>query len=226
MIPLKDDNPRVTFPLINTLLIVVNVAVFLHEMFLPEVEMEQFIQSYGAIPLHVSQGMHYSGLFTSMFLHGGVLHILGNMLYLFIFGDNIEGSMGSIRYLVFYVLCGIGAAISHILIDPGSEVPMVGASGAISGVLGAYMLTYPKARVLVLLPILFYVSTFRVPAVVVLGLWFLNQLISGFFSTGNDQNLGGGIAWFAHIGGFVLGILLVKFFAKKQRDADWRYDYN
>jgi membrane associated rhomboid family serine protease len=218
MIPLKDDNPRLAFPLVNTLLIVLNVAVYIHEMILSKDEMDLFIETYGAMPANISQGLNYSTLFTSMFLHGGPLHILGNMLYLFIFGDNIEGSMGSVRYLIFYLICGLGAAMSHILFDPLSQVPMVGASGAISGVLGAYMITYPKARVLVLLPILFYISTFRVPALVVLGLWFLNQLISGFVlaSSVGGQSMGG-IAWFAHIGGFVVGMLLVKLFAKKQR---------
>lgn len=225
MIPLKDDNPRLAFPLVNTLLIVLNVAVFIHEMLLSKEEMDLFINTYGAMPSNISQGLDYSTLFTSMFLHGGILHILGNMLYLFIFGDNIEGSMGSARYLIFYLLCGIGAAMSHILFDPLSKVPMVGASGAISGVLGAYMLTYPKARVLVLLPILFYISTFRVPALVVLGLWFLNQLVSGFVLASRDGGESmGGIAWFAHIGGFVVGMLLVKLFAKRQRRADWTFD--
>ena len=225
MIPLKDDNPRLAFPLINTLLIVVNIAVYLHQFFLPEPESGEFIKAYGVIPAQITEGATYATLFTSMFLHGGILHILGNMLYLFIFGDNIEGSMGSLRYLMFYTLCGLGAAMSHVLIEPMSKVPMVGASGAISGVLGAYMLTYPKARVLVLFPIfIFYVTTFRVPALVVLGLWFLNQLISGLIIEGDKSQ--GGIAWFAHIGGFVIGALLVKFFAKKKRRADWSYDYN
>jgi membrane associated rhomboid family serine protease len=225
MIPLKDDNPRLGFPLVNTLLIVVNIAIFLHQIFLPEGESERFIFAYGAIPEQISRGLSYSSLITSMFLHGGLLHILGNMLYLFIFGDNVEGLMGSGRYLIFYVLCGLGAALSHILIEPASAVPMIGASGAISGVLGAYMISYPKARVLVLLPIIFYVSTFRVPAVLVLGLWFVNQLISAFAGLGGTPG-GSGIAWFAHIGGFVVGLLLVKFFAKNTRRAHWRYDYD
>lgn len=223
MIPLKDDNPRLGFPVINTALIVANIAVFLHQVFLPEVETERFIYAYGAIPEQISQGMNYASLFTSMFLHGGLLHILGNMLYLFIFGDNVEGLMGSARYFVFYVLCGLGAALTHIVMEPGSSVPMVGASGAISGVLGAYMISYPKARVLVLLPIFFYVSTFRVPAVIVLGLWFVNQLISAI-AVELGPAAGGGIAWFAHIGGFVIGMLLVKLFAKNSRRAPWRDD--
>ncbi len=226
MIPLKDDNPRVAFPVVNTLLIVANVAVYLHEMFLPHAETEAFLRTYGAIPAQIVQGMNYSTLFTSMFLHGGILHILGNMLYLFIFGDNIEGAMGSVRYTIFYVLCGLGAAMSHILIDPSSGTPMVGASGAISGVLGAYMLTYPKARVLVLFPIfIFYVTTFRVPALVVLGLWFVNQLISGLIYQRDPHGMGGSIAWFAHIGGFIIGMLLVKLFVNKQRPDDGTHDY-
>ncbi len=221
MIPLKDDNPRLAFPLVNTLLIVANIVVFLHQIFLPENETRMFIEEYGAIPGLIAGGSHYSTLLTSMFLHGGILHILGNLLYLFIFGDNVEGLMGSARYFVFYILCGMGAALSHIWSDPHSSLPMVGASGAISGVLGAYMISYPKARVLVLLPIFFYISTFRVPALVVLGLWFLNQLLSGFLRAEDGM---GGVAWFAHIGGFVIGLVLVKLFARRPRRERLTYD--
>ena len=227
MIPLKDDNPRLAFPLINTLLIVANVVVFLHQILLPKAAALAFIHTYGAIPGLITQGSHYSTLFTSMFLHGGILHIAGNMLYLFIFGDNIEGLMGSARYAIFYVLCGLGAAWSHILFDPTSNLPMVGASGAISGVMGAYMVSYPKARVLVLFPIfIFYVTTFHVPALVVLGLWFLNQVVSGLVFS--DSGMGqGGVAWFAHIGGFVIGLVLVKVFAKKsRRHLGWGYEHD
>lgn len=223
MIPIKDDNPRTAFPLVNTILIVVNVVVFIHQFLLPVEAGQAFINQYGAIPQKIMHGKDAGGLFTSMFLHGNLMHIIGNMLYLFIFGDNIENLLGSTRYLIFYVLSGVGAAFSHILIDPASTIPMVGASGAISGILGAYAVTYPRARVLVAFPIIFYITTFRVPAFLVLGQWFVLQLFGGVSTVGADE--GGGVAWFAHIGGFVIGIILLKFFKPKRRDANFEVFY-
>lgn len=214
MIPLKDDNPRTAFPIVNITIIVINVLVFLRQLTLSAAEVDLFVRSYGAIPVLIVHGEQLQTLFTSMFLHGGFGHIIGNMLYLYIFGDNIENRMGSLRYVGFYLICGLGAAASHVLIEPGSQIPMVGASGAISGVLGAYMITFPRARVLVLVPIIWYITTFRVPAVFLLGFWFLMQLTGGLAALGVQS--GGGIAWFAHIGGFVLGVVLIKAFEKKQ----------
>ena len=214
MIPLKDDNPRTGFPFVNMLFIALNLAIFGMQFFQAPAEAEAFIYKYGAIPVQIVEGVNLQALFTSMFLHGGVMHFLGNMLYLYIFGDNVENLMGSIRYIFFYALCGVGAALSHILMDSSSAIPMVGASGAISGVLGAYMVSYPKARVLVLVPIVFYITTFRIPAIVVLGFWFLTQVTSGFAALG--LNAGGGIAWFAHVGGFVVGVILVKIFQRRR----------
>lgn len=220
MIPLRDDNPRDRFPLVNSLFIAFNIAIFLHQYSLTPEEGEAFIHTYGAIPNDILTNGSYANLLTSMFLHGGVLHLLGNLLYLFIFGDNVENLMGSARYFFFYLLCGAGAAGAHIYSDATSAVPMVGASGAISGVLGAYMIGYPRARVLVFFPLFFF---FRVPALIVLGVWFVNQVAEGIAATGVDMS--GGIAWYAHIGGFVLGVLLVKFFEKKKKWREWENGY-
>lgn len=220
MIPLRDDNPREHFPLVNSLFIAANIAIFIHQFSLSQEEGEAFIQAYGAIPQAIVARGEYADIFSSMFLHGGVLHLLGNLLYLFIFGDNVENLMGSLRYFIFYAVCGAGAALAHILSNAASTVPMVGASGAISGVLGAYMVGYPRARVLVFFPLFFF---FRVPALIVLGVWFINQVAEGIAALG--VNLSGGIAWFAHVGGFVLGVALVKFFEKKKRRPTWEGEY-
>lgn len=218
LIPLKDDNPRVLTPFINYGLVVCNIAIFIFQLSLPEPELERFVHAYGAIPANITQGMNLPSLFTAMFLHGGFLHLLGNMLYLWIFGDNVEGLMGHGRYLGFYLLCGLAATISHIAIEPSSALPMIGASGAISGVLGAYLLKFPRARILILVPIFICLTTFRIPALFVLGFWFLTQLTNGLGFFHADMS-GGGVAWFAHIGGFVAGLLFVKFFERRQNVA-------
>ncbi|HHL73775.1 MAG TPA: rhomboid family intramembrane serine protease [Bacteroidetes bacterium] len=212
MIPLKDDNPRTAYPIVTISLIVINVLVHLYVLSLPAGYAELFYRSYGAIPAAIVQGEGLSRLFTSMFLHGGIMHLGGNMLYLYIFGDNVENSMGSGRFLLFYLLSGLAAALTHIIFSPMSTIPMIGASGAISGVLGAYALTFPGARVLVVIPIFIFLQTFYIPAVVVLFFWFFMQLGSGLLSLGAGS--GGGIAWFAHVGGFVAGMALVKRFVR------------
>jgi len=218
MIPLRDDNPTEITPVVTVVFIVVCVVVFLYEISLSASKSEVFVYMYGAIPSVVLGHAQltpelvglpaYGTLVSSMFLHGGWMHLIGNMLYLWIFGNNIEDVMGHARFIVFYLICGVLAALSHALIDPGSTIPMVGASGAISGILGAYLLLYPHARVLVLVPYGF-IGTFHVPAAMVLGLWFLMQLFSGGMSLGNQ---GGGVAFFAHIGGFLAGMVLIGFF--------------
>jgi len=213
MIPLKDDNPRTIIPFINVSLIIVNVLVFFYEISLGP-QLEGFIKEYGAIPGYIVQGQNLETLFTSMFLHGGFYHLGGNMLYLWIFGDNIENYLGHFRYIIFYLTCGLLAALAHIIFSQISEVPMVGASGAISGVLGAYLIKYPRARVLVLIPIFFFLTTRRVSALFILGFWFILQLFSGITSTGIR---GGGIAFWAHVGGFVAGAILINFFSKRRR---------
>jgi membrane associated rhomboid family serine protease len=222
MIPLHDDNPTEIVPIVTIALIVLCSLVFLYQASLPEPLAEAFVFAYGAIPAAILGPDHEEipvetrvgipvtlTLVTSMFLHGGWMHLVGNMLYLWIFGNNIEDAMGHVKFILFYVLCGIVAALSHAVTDPSSTVPMVGASGAISGVLGAYLLLFPRAQVLVLIPMGLFTRAMYVPAGVVLGFWFLLQLVNGGMSLGGS---GGGVAWFAHIGGFVAGMALVGLF--------------
>ncbi|WP_342349066.1 rhomboid family intramembrane serine protease [uncultured Nitrospira sp.] len=218
MIPLRDDNPTEITPVVTVALIASCILVFLYEISLSMPGNETFVYMYGAIPAVVLGHAQlppdlvilpaYGTLLSSMFLHGGWMHLIGNMLYLWIFGNNIEDVMGHTKFVLFYLICGVLAALSHALIDPESTIPMVGASGAISGILGAYLLLYPHARVLVLVPYGF-IGTFNVPAVMVLGLWFFMQVLSGGMSLGNQ---GGGVAFFAHIGGFLAGLILIGFF--------------
>jgi membrane associated rhomboid family serine protease len=223
MIPLHDDNPTKLTPVVTIATIAVCTLVFLYQASLPVDPDNTFVFQYGAIPaLLFGQGdlpetvvpiPAYATLITSMFLHGGWMHLIGNMLYLWVFGNNIEDVMGHARYVVFYLTCGILAALSHALTDPSSPIPMVGASGAISGVLGAYVLLFPRARVLVLMPGL---GATKVPAGIVLGMWFVMQLLSGGMSIGSQ---GGGVAFFAHIGGFLAGMALIGLF--KRRDVSF-----
>lgn len=223
MIPLKDDNPTRIIPAITWGMILVNVLVFLYQVSLGPQQGQRFIYQYGAIPAVVfgykSLPSYLAAipprvsLFTNMFLHGGWLHLIGNMWYLWIFGDNIEEAMGRLRYLAFYLICGVIASVSHVLSNPDSVLPSIGASGAISGVLGAYLLLYPRARVLVLIPLGFFMRLMYIPAAFVLGFWFVLQLLSGSMSGGQD---GGGVAFWAHIGGFIAGMLLVGMFKRRQ----------
>jgi membrane associated rhomboid family serine protease len=211
VIPLKDDNPRQVFPFVTWGLIAVNVMIFIWQLFLPEEGARQFVYEYGAVPAMIVQGQHWPSIITSMFLHGGIMHLLGNMLYLFVFGDNIESICGHFRFIIFYLICGCLAFASHFVFEPMSDLPMIGASGAISGVLGAYALRFPRARVYVLIPIFLWIyRIFKIPAIIVLGVWFLLQLFSGVTTSAS----GGGVAWFAHIGGFIAGIVLIKSFEK------------
>jgi membrane associated rhomboid family serine protease len=220
MIPLRDINPRSTRPLVTVLLILINVGVFLHQISLgPRAGQELY--TFGMIPARIpllltSSTMTLSQalfpLLTSMFLHGGWLHggwlhLIGNMWFLWVFGDNVEDRLGHFKYLLFYLACGAGAGLAHTLTNLGSTVPAVGASGAISGVMGAYIVLLPRSRVLTLVPLLFFFFTIQLPAVVLLGYWFLIQLLSGLGSWGAHD--AGGVAWWAHIGGFVLGAVLV-----------------
>jgi membrane associated rhomboid family serine protease len=220
MIPLHDDNPTEITPIVTIALIVLCSLVFLYEASLPDRVGEAFVFQYGAIPAAIFG--HEAGLpenaiavpftltlLTSMFLHGGWMHLIGNMLYLWIFGNNIEDVMGHVKFVIFYVACGLIAAMSHAITDPTSAVPMVGASGAISGVLGAYLLLFPHAQVMVLIPLGMFTRTMYVPAGFVLGFWFVLQLLSGGMSLGQG---GGGVAWFAHVGGFVAGMALIGVF--------------
>jgi len=205
MIPIRDDNARHHFPVVTISLIAANVIIFIYQSLLPATQVGEFILDFGAVPYYITNGSHLGTIFSSMFLHGGLMHLGGNMLYLFIFGDNIESVLGSLRYLLFYLLCGVAAFASHYLFDLSSQVPMIGASGAISGVLGAYAVRFPHARVSVLLPMIIIWQVITIPAVLVLGFWFVMQLFSG--ATGSAQS--GGVAWLAHVGGFVAGVLFM-----------------
>ena len=202
--PYKDDNPRVLFPYVTYAIIGLNILVFLGQFYV--YSNARMIATFAFIPYEFK----LFTIFTSMFMHGGIMHIIGNMWFLYIFGDNVESILGHARYLYFYLFCGAGAAVAQFLIEPYSTTPMVGASGAIAGVLGAYMIKFPKARVHVLAVIFIFITTIVVPAQFVLGLWFLMQLSGGLGSLGFDTT--GGIAWFAHIGGFIVGISALKIF--------------
>ena len=220
MIPIKDINPTERFAVVTAFFITVNIAVFLLEFFLATGARESFISAFALIPrrLFFHTPAAFAGavpvgatLLTSMFLHGGFLHIAGNMLYLWIFGNNVEDAMGRLRFIVFYFLCGVIAAYSHALANASSTVPMIGASGAISGVLGAYLMLYPRARVLTLVAFGFYVRTVQLPAMFVLGFWFVLQFLSALISAGTGE----GIAWYAHVGGFFAGMTLIGLFKRK-----------
>lgn len=221
MIPLKDRNPTRRVPIVNIVIIILNLAVFIYQISLGR-GLEGFLYKFGVVPDAISNSINtvqlspkvFFPLFSSMFLHGGWLHLGGNMLYLWVFGDNVEDKLGRGRYLMFYLLCGIAASIAHIIIDPHSTIPTVGASGAISGVLGAYLLMFPKARVLTLIPIFVFLQFAELPALVVLGFWFVMQFFNGLISLGYETAGMGGVAWWAHIGGFVAGMVLVFPFKK------------
>ena len=217
MIPLKDDNPTSSKPIATYFLIGLCVLIFLIQLGSQSYKTGQLFYSYGLIP-SVLMGHNQlpmdlyavpalATIFTSMFLHGGFMHLIGNMLYMWIFADNIEDNLGAPKFVIFYLLSGIGAAMTQVLIDTQSQVPMVGASGAIGGVLGAYLINYPNARVLVLIPFGFFSQLIKIRALYVLGFWFILQFISQ----------GGGVAYAAHIGGFVSGMILILFFNKKAK---------
>ena len=201
--PYKDDNPRVLIPFVTYFIIGLNVLVFIYQYFIIQGAQlsENFIYTYALIPANPN----ILTIFSSMFMHGGFTHIIFNMWFLWIFGDNIESVLGHKKYLLFYFLCGIGAGLSQIQIDPESTIPMVGASGAIAGVLGAYLFRFPRATVHVLVILIIFITFIRVPAMIVIGFWFLSNLTAGIGTLGIEQT--GGTAWFAHIGGFISGVL-------------------
>jgi len=204
--PYKDDNPRVLFPYITYTLITINTLIFLTFTYLSFLNPNtNLFYTFGFIP----NSFNLFSILSSMFIHGGFSHILSNMWFLYIFGDNIESILGHIKFLLFYILCGFGAAFAQYIINPNSPIPMIGASGAIAGVLGAYMISFPKAKVHVFAFIIIFITTLIVPAKIVLGVWFFIQLSSGLNSLGIDTN--GGVAWFAHIGGFIAGVGSIKY---------------
>jgi membrane associated rhomboid family serine protease len=217
MIPLRDDRPTRTFAFVTVAIITLNALVFWHELSLDNSSrVESFFATFALTPAYLTHAPSpdsYRTIFTSMFLHGGWMHIIGNMLFLWIFGNNVEDSVGHFKFIVFYLLCGVAAAAAQVAISPDSTVPMIGASGAISGVLGAYLLLLPRARVLVLFPIWIFWRVFYVPAVLFLIFWFGMQLLSGLAVL--SFNVNGGVAFWAHVGGFVAGMLLIPFFKKR-----------
>jgi membrane associated rhomboid family serine protease len=225
MIPLRDAILAQSFPAVTVLLIALNVLAFLYELSLGEA-LDVFIMRYGAVPLRfmlagqleeVSTAERFLPLLTSMFLHGGWLHLGGNMLYLWVFGDNVEDRLGHGRFVAFYLACGLAAALTQIYVHPSSKIPMVGASGAVAGVLGAYLILFPHARVLALIPILFFFQMVELPAALFLVFWFLMQFLSGTISITGTPYVTGGVAWWAHIGGFVCGVALGFVLPKRKR---------
>ncbi len=222
MIPLRDTQPSYSKPLVTVGLIVANMLVFFYELSLDPYSLNHLIAQYGIVP----DRLQLPALFTSMFLHGGWMHVIGNMWFLWIYGDNVEDVMGHGRFLVFYLACGVAAGLVHMVFNPDSRLPTVGASGAIAGVMGAYLIKFPHARILTLVPIFVFFTTIEIPAVLILGYWFLIQAVSGFGSIGFSHLSQQGVAWFAHVGGFVTGMILVNLMARRERwthrrDLNW-----
>jgi membrane associated rhomboid family serine protease len=238
LIPIHDENPTRNFAILTAIIIALNVAVLLAEPSFGTVPADPqkastavtFLYRWGLVPWEITHGrpVHLAGcagpclpdknvylsLITSMFLHGGLLHIAGNMLFLWIFGNNIEDVLGKFRFVIFYLLAGLAAALAHVAANPSSMVPTVGASGAIAGVLGAYIVLFPTARVTSIVPIFFFLTRVDLPAIVVLGIWFASQFLIG---AGSQPASGGGVAWMAHVGGFIAGIVLIVLFGGLQR---------
>jgi membrane associated rhomboid family serine protease len=216
-IPLKDLNPHRNFPVVNSFLILANIAVFVYQLTLPSHAFKLFVLANSTVPArfpaalvgHASLETAIVPLLTSMFLHGGIAHLLGNMLFLWIFGDNVEDFYGHFPYLLFYLFCGIGAGLLHVLFNWNSMLPSLGASGAISGVMGAYLVLYPRSQILTLI----FIFLIPVPAVIILVLWFFLQFASGVSSLGMAAS--GGVAWWAHVGGFLLGMGITAFVRRR-----------
>ncbi len=217
IIPIRDDNPTIRPPIVTVSIIAACAFVFLYQLTLPELASDRFIFRFGMTPALLLDDAiggknigipPWATIFTSMFLHGGLMHIAGNMLFLWIFGNNVEDSLGHLRFVVFYLLTGVAAALAQAAIDPHSTIPMVGASGAISGVLGAYLVLHPNARVTMLFWVFVFVRTFEQPAYVVLGLWIAFQVLSALMADPNEA----GVAFMAHVGGFIAGVALIFLF--------------
>src|SRR5262245_47468891 len=230
MIPFRDNIPSRSFPIITVSIILLNVLVFLYELSLGRY-LEPFLFHYGVIPAAVfawpNSDLPVSAValpfLTSMFLHGGWMHLIGNMWYLWIFGDNVEDRLGHFTYLVFYLLCGVGAGIVHTVLNIDTIIPSIGASGAIAGVLVAYFLSYPGARVSTLVPIFIFIQIIEIPALIVLGFWFVMQFFYGTATLAAASADSGGVAWWAHVGGFVIGMILIGRFPRRDRP---QYEYH
>ena len=220
MIPLRSSEPHYATPSVTLLIIAANVAVFLFELTLPSYTLNRFIMHYGLVP----DRLHYSSILTSMFIHGGWLHILGNMWFLWIFGRGVEDLIGHAKFFLLYFACGFAAAFLHVLVNANSTIPTVGASGAIAGVMGAYLIKFPRAHIVTLVFIFIFITTVDIPAFFLLLYWFAIQFFSGIGSVGYSQVSQGDVAWFAHVGGFVAGMLLVMLMPTTNRARPWRYN--
>ncbi|MGH9639494.1 MAG: rhomboid family intramembrane serine protease [Bryobacteraceae bacterium] len=207
MIPLRALLTRYSTPIVTLVIILANTAIFLYEWVQPYYSRNMFIEHYGLVP----DRLHLSMLVTSMFLHGGWLHLIGNMWFLWVFGSHIEDAVGAVKYAILYLLCGIVAGIVQVYAMAGSPVPTIGASGAIAGIMGAFLLLYPRVRITTLIFLFVFIMTIEVPAALMLIYWFAIQLLSGFASY-RSFSIAGGVAWFAHVGGFIAGLLLVRLF--------------
>ena len=222
MFPLRDQNPPQSPPVVTRALIVLNTAAFVYQIMLGSA-LGAFMYTWGMVPARITLAVQYGDesfvgpgltVVTSMFLHGGWLHLVGNMWYLWIFGDNIEDRLGHLRFLIFYLVAGVVAALLHYVFNPASRLPTVGASGAIAGVLGAYIVAFPRARIVTLVPFFPFFQVLALPAILVLGLWFVMQFFSGALSLGYG---GGGVAWWAHIGGFAFGVIVMTLMGGQRR---------
>jgi membrane associated rhomboid family serine protease len=223
MIPLRSSEPHYTRPTVTLWIIAANVAVFLYELSIQASSgsygLNRFIMLHGIVPDH----LHYSSILTSMFIHGGFLHIAGNMWFLWIFGRGVEDILGHAKYLFLYFACGLAAALLYILLNSNSPVPTVGASGAIAGVMGAYLIKFPRAHIVTLVFIVIFITTFDIPAAFLLLYWFAIQFFSGVGTVGEAAASNGGVAWFAHVGGFLAGMALIAIMPTQQRARPWRY---
>jgi membrane associated rhomboid family serine protease len=218
IIPLRSTERVYSNAIVTGSLIAVNIAAFLYQVTLPSSALNQFVAEYGIVPDH----LRMASLVTSMFLHAGWLHLLGNMLYLWVFGRNVEDLIGSARFLLFYILCGVAAGAVHVIFNAYSRTPTIGASGAIAGVMGAYLIKFPKARIITLAFFLF-VWTLEIPATFLLLWWFAMQFFNGVGSLAMSESEMSGTAWFAHVGGFLAGMFLIRWFPSRQRWRAW-YD--
>jgi len=220
MIPLRSTERVYSTAVVTASLIAVNTLIFLYQATLSTYALNTFVTEWGIVPDQM-RGWGMITLFTSMFLHGGWMHLIGNMLFLWVFGRNLEDLIGGARFLAFYLLCGIAAGVVHVIVNSHSVLPTIGASGAIAGVMGAYLLKFPRARIITLIPIFVFFTTVEIPAAFVLLFWFGMQFFSGIGSLASTDYSGGGTAWFAHIGGFLIGMLLIRLFPPRQRWRRW-----
>jgi membrane associated rhomboid family serine protease len=217
MIPLRSTERVYSRTTVTISLIALNLVIFLYQAALDPYTLDAFVSRWGIVP----DQLRLITLLTSMFLHGGWMHVLGNMLFLWVFGRSVEDLIGGPRFLAFYIICGLIAAVAQVIINPYSRIPTIGASGAIAGVMGAYLLKFPRSRIQTLVPIFVFITTMEIPAALLLVYWLVVQFFSGIGSLAQTDYTGGGVAWFAHIGGFLGGMLLIKLFPARRRWRNW-----